>query len=47
MALSDGFQLQFELGALFCLAGALMAAVLLRLRRASPVGEGALEAERA
>jgi EmrB/QacA subfamily drug resistance transporter len=47
MALTDGFQLQFELGALFCLAGALMAAVLLRPRRASPVGEGALEAERA
>jgi EmrB/QacA subfamily drug resistance transporter len=45
-ALTDGFRLQFELGALFCVAGALAALVMLR-----PSGEaapqGLPEAERA
>jgi hypothetical protein len=32
-ALTDGFQLQFEIGAIFCLVGALAALVMLRPRR--------------
>ena len=46
-ALTDGFQLQFEIGALFCLAGAVAAVVMLRPRRASGIPEGVPEAERA
>ena len=46
-ALTDGFQLQFEVGALFCVAGAVAAVVLLRPQRATGVPEGAVDAERA
>jgi EmrB/QacA subfamily drug resistance transporter len=46
-ALTDGFQLQFEVGALLCLAGAVAAAVLLRPRQVAPIPEGLLEGERA
>jgi EmrB/QacA subfamily drug resistance transporter len=46
-ALTDGFQLQFEVGALFCLAGAVAAMILLRPQRASVVVEEVPEAERA
>ena len=38
-ALTDGFQLQFEVGALFCLAGALATMILLRPGRTSPAEE--------
>jgi EmrB/QacA subfamily drug resistance transporter len=44
-ALTDGFQLQFEIGAVFCLAGAAAALVMLRPRRAAPIADRALEAE--
>jgi MFS family permease len=40
-ALTDGFQLQFELGALFCLIGALAAVVLLRPRAETAPEAGA------
>jgi hypothetical protein len=46
-ALTDGFQLQFEIGALFCLVGAVGAVVMLRPRRASGIPEGVPGAERA
>jgi MFS family permease len=46
-ALTDGFQLQFEVGAVFCLVGAVAAMILLRPRRASAVPEEAPEPERA
>src|SRR5919109_1042655 len=45
MALTDGFQLQFEVGAVFCLAGAVAAMVLLRPRRGSPVPDETPEPE--
>jgi EmrB/QacA subfamily drug resistance transporter len=45
-ALTDGFQLQFELGALFCLAGAVAALVLLR-PNADPSPQAIPGAERA
>jgi EmrB/QacA subfamily drug resistance transporter len=47
IALTDGFQLQFELGALFCLVGAIAAVVLLRPERTTQVAERVPEAERA
>ena len=46
-ALTDGFQLQFEVGALFCLAGAVAAVVMLRPQRVPAVREEAPEPERA
>jgi EmrB/QacA subfamily drug resistance transporter len=46
-AVTDGFQLQFEVGALFCLAGAVAALVLLRPRREASVPGEVPEAERA
>ena len=46
-ALTDGFQLQFELGAIFCLIGALAALVMLRPRRHAERPAGIPEAERA
>ena len=48
-ALTDGFQLQFEVGALFCLVGVVAAVVLLRPQRAeaAEVGATMAEAERA
>jgi EmrB/QacA subfamily drug resistance transporter len=46
-ALTDGFQVQFEVGALFCLLGAVAAVVMLRPRRASDIPEGVPDAERA
>jgi EmrB/QacA subfamily drug resistance transporter len=46
-ALTDGFQLQFGLGALFCLVGAIAAVVLLRPERTPRVAERVPEAERA
>jgi EmrB/QacA subfamily drug resistance transporter len=39
-ALTDGFDLQFAVGAVFCLVGAIAAVVLLRPRRADAVPEG-------
>jgi hypothetical protein len=46
-ALTDGFQLQFEIGAIFCLVGAIAALVMLRPQReAEPAGAMA-EAESA
>jgi EmrB/QacA subfamily drug resistance transporter len=46
-ALTDGFQLQFGVGALFCLAGALAAIVLLRPERGRESTPAMAEAERA
>ena len=50
-ALTDGFQLQFGVGAVFCLVGAIAAVVLLRPQReqqtAPAVAEGVPGAERA
>ena len=47
-ALTDGFALQFGIGAIFCLVGAIGAIVLLRPRRAPETAlEGVPEAERA
>jgi EmrB/QacA subfamily drug resistance transporter len=43
-ALTDGFQLQFEVGAAFCLAGAIAAVVMLRPRRHEAVAVEAAEA---
>jgi hypothetical protein len=37
-ALTDGFRLQFEIGAIFCLVGAIAALVLLRPQRAAAAG---------
>jgi hypothetical protein len=45
-ALTDGFDLQFGVGAIFCLVGAMAAVVLLRPERRA-VAEGLPEAERA
>ncbi len=45
-AVTDGFQLQFEVGAIFCVVGAVAALVLLRPQRAG-VSEQLPEAERA
>ena len=44
-ALTDGFQLQFEVGALFCLVGVVAAVVLLRPQRAEAAEVGATMAE--
>jgi hypothetical protein len=46
-ALTDGFALQFGVGAVFCLVGAIAAVVLLRPQRAEGVPEGVPGAERA
>jgi EmrB/QacA subfamily drug resistance transporter len=46
-ALTDGFQLQFGVGAIFCLVGVIAAVVLLRPQRSEGVPEGVPEAERA
>src|SRR3954454_8526176 len=46
-ALTDGFDLQFAVGAVFCLAGVLAAVVLLRPQRAEAVPEAVPGAERA
>ncbi len=46
-ALTDGFRLQFEVGAAFCLLGAVAALVMLRPRRSAPVPDGVPELERA
>jgi len=46
-ALTDGFDLQFAVGAVFCLVGVLAAVVLLRPRRDVAGPEGVPEAERA
>ena len=46
-ALTDGFQLQFGVGALLCLAGAVAAAALLRSRQIAEIPEALLEGERA
>jgi EmrB/QacA subfamily drug resistance transporter len=46
-ALTDGFALQFGIGAIFCLVGAIGAIVLLRPQRAASAPEGVPEAERA
>ena len=46
-ALTDGFDLQFAVGAIFCLVGVLAAIVLLRPQRAEAVPEGVPGAERA
>ena len=46
-ALTDGFQLQFGIGAIFCLAGAVAALVMLRPRPEAAFPEGLLDAERA
>lgn len=45
-ALTDGFQRQFEVGAFFCLVGAVAAVVMLRPERAPAVAEGVPGAER-
>ena len=47
VALTDGFQLQFEIGAIFCLAGALAALVMLRPRPSAAIPESLLDPERA
>jgi EmrB/QacA subfamily drug resistance transporter len=47
VALTDGFQLQFEIGAIFCLAGAVAALVMLRPRPSATIPEGLLGPERA
>jgi EmrB/QacA subfamily drug resistance transporter len=46
-ALTDGFALQFGVGAVFCLVGAIAAVVLLRPQRAETVPSGIPDAERA
>jgi EmrB/QacA subfamily drug resistance transporter len=46
-ATTDGFQLQFEVGAIFCLVGAMAALILLRPEPPRSVTEGVAEAERA
>ena len=46
-ALTDGFQLQFGIGAIFCLAGAVAALVMLRPRPEAAFPDGLLDAERA
>jgi EmrB/QacA subfamily drug resistance transporter len=46
-ALTDGFGLQFELGAIFCLVGAVAALVMLRPQRARERAAAVPEAERA
>jgi len=46
-ALTDGFALQFAVGAVFCLVGVIAAVVLLRPQRAEAVLEGVPGAERA
>ncbi len=46
-ALTDGFQLQFGVGAVFCLVGAVAALVMLRPERSGAIQEEALEGERA
>jgi MFS family permease len=46
-ALTDGFDLQFAVGAVFCLVGVLAAVVLLRPQRATSVPEAVRGAERA
>jgi sugar phosphate permease len=46
-ATTDGFQLQFIVGAIFCVVGAIAAVVLLRPQRAEGMPEGVPEAERA
>jgi EmrB/QacA subfamily drug resistance transporter len=46
-ALTDGFQLQFGVGAVFCLVGAAAALVLLRPERSGAIRDEALEGERA
>ncbi|HKG37129.1 MAG TPA: MFS transporter, partial [Solirubrobacterales bacterium] len=46
-ATTDGFQLQFMIGAIFCVVGAIAAIALLRPQRESEVPEGVPEAERA
>ena len=45
-ALTDGFQLQFGVGAVFCLVGAVAALVMLRPERAGAIQAEALEGER-
>jgi MFS family permease len=47
VALTDGFQRQFEVGALFCFAGALAALIMLRPQRAAAAPERVPEAGRA
>jgi len=47
VALTDGYQLQFEIGALFCLAGAVAAIVLLRPQRRRERAAAMAEPERA
>jgi len=46
-ALTDGFQFQFGVGALFCLVGAAAALVMLRPERSGAIEEQRLEGERA
>jgi EmrB/QacA subfamily drug resistance transporter len=46
-ALTDGFALQFGIGAILCLVGAIGAVVLLRPQRQDAIAEGMPEAERA
>jgi EmrB/QacA subfamily drug resistance transporter len=46
-ALTDGFQFQFGVGALFCLVGAAAALVMLRPERSGAIEEQGLEGERA
>ena len=46
-ALTDGFQLQFGIGAIFCLVGAIAALVMLRPQRERQPAPGIAEAERA
>jgi EmrB/QacA subfamily drug resistance transporter len=46
-ALTDGFDLQFGVGAAFCLVGVIAAVVLLRPQKAAGVAEGVPEPERA
>ena len=46
-ALTDGFDLQFGVGAAFCLAGVIAALVLLRPQRAASVPEAVVGAEQA
>ena len=46
-AVTDGFQLQFEVGAIFCVAGAVAALVLLRPRAVEPLAQTAADPERA
>jgi sugar phosphate permease len=46
-ALTDGFDLQFAVGAAFCLVGVIAAIVLLRPQRAASVPEAVVGAEQA